>query len=95
MPRAEKTFTLTLYGLDTFEIEEEDSIILLSVTALNAVSGSMEMIEPITVGGKPSTAVPIMLGTPITVSPATENGVLSGIRIAVPAGGQLAIVCQI
>jgi hypothetical protein len=74
---------------------EADSVIKLAVASLTAINGSIEMVTPINVGGKPSTAIPVSQSNSVTISPATGNGVLDGIKIAVPAGGALAIICQI
>lgn len=97
-PRAEKTYTLTLDGGAsgaTFDITAEMGVIKCSMAALSAVSGALQMSEAITLDSKPSTAIPIAQGTPITITPAKPDGVLDGVRISVPGGGSLAIMCQI
>lgn len=97
MVRSEETYTLTLYGGgagDTFNIIEADSVLKVSVASFTPIDGAIEMISPKIVGGKVSTAIPIKQGTPVTITPFNGSSVLDGIKISVPAGGQLAIICQ-
>ena len=94
--QAEKTFTLTLNGPGEFVVTADDGIRKISVAALNStVNGSVEMINPTSIGTHVSTGIPVIQGVPITITPAKEDGILSGFKIAVAGGGILAIIAQI
>lgn len=89
-----KTWTYLLTN-DSLVIAYGDQVKKVSIANNSAVDGSVIGGSGFTIGGFPSTSVPIAQGEGLTVTPADIAVVLDDITITAPLGCTLKIVAQL